>query len=57
MMTWLHGGNDEEQYLFAVQCTVKFLNFSDSRKLYCNLPKIQEKRPNLGYFVKKMQNE
>ena len=56
MMTWLHGGNDEEQYLFAVQCTVKFLNFRTPGN-YCNQPKIQEKRPNLGYFVKKMQNE
>ena len=34
--------------------TVKFLNFSDARKLRCNLPKIQTKRPNLD-FVKKMQ--
>ena len=28
--------------------TVKFLNFFDTRKLCCNLPKIKTKRPNLG---------
>ena len=30
--------------------TVKFLNFLDTRKLRCNLPKIQTKRPNLRVF-------
>ena len=28
----------------------------DARKLYCNLPKIQTKRPNLKVFVKKNAN-
>ena len=31
----------------------KVPKFSDARKLCCNLPKIQEKRPNLWIFVKK----
>ena len=29
------------------RCMVKFLNFTDAKKLCCNLPKIQEKRLNL----------
>ena len=36
--------------------TVKFLNFSDARKLCCNIPKIQEKRPNLRVFCHKDAN-
>ena len=31
----------------------KVLKFSDTRKLCCNLPKIQEKRPNLRVFYQK----
>ena len=31
--------------------------FSDARKLCCNLPKIQEKRPNLRVFCQKDANE
>ena len=31
----------------------KILKFSDARKLCCNLPKIQEKRPNLRVFHQK----
>ena len=34
----------------------KVPKFSDTRKLYCNLPKIQEKRPNLGVFREKDAN-
>ena len=35
----------------------KVPKFSDVRKLCCNLPKIQEKRPNLWVFLKKMKLE
>ena len=35
----------------------KVPKFSDARKLWCNLPKMQEKRPNLRVFVKKTQME
>ena len=36
----------------------KFLDaIKDAIKLQRNLPKIQTKRPNIGYFVKKMQLE
>ena len=31
----------------------KFPKFSDARKHCCNLPEIQEKRPNLGVFRQK----
>ena len=31
--------------------------FSDARKLCCNLPKIQEKRPNLSVIRQKDTNE
>ena len=34
----------------------KVLKFSDARKLCCNLPKIQTKRPNLSVFCKKKSN-
>ena len=34
----------------------KFPQFSDARKLYCNLPKIQTKRPNLRVFRQKDAN-
>ena len=37
--------------------TVKFLNFSNARKLCCNLPKIQTKRPNSRVFHQKDANE
>ena len=37
--------------------TLKFLNFSDTRKLCCNLPKIQTKRQNLLIFWLKDANE
>ena len=35
----------------------KVPKFSDARKLCCNLPKIQEKRPNLRVFRQKDANE
>ena len=35
----------------------KVLKFSDIRKLCCNLPKIQEKRPSLRVFRQKDANE
>ena len=34
----------------------KVPKFSDMRKLCCNLPKIQEKRPNLWVFRQKYAN-
>ena len=34
----------------------KVPKFSDARKLCCNLPKIQTKRPNLSIFFKKNSN-
>ena len=34
----------------------KVPKFSDARKLWCNLPKIQEKRPNLRVFRQKDAN-
>ena len=34
----------------------KVPKFSDDRKLCCNLPKIQEKRPNLWVFCQKDAN-
>ena len=34
----------------------KVPKFSDTRKLCCNLPKIQEKRPNLWVFRRKDAN-
>ena len=34
----------------------KVPKFSDTRKLCCNLPKIQEKRPNLWVFRQKDAN-
>ena len=34
----------------------KVPKFSDARKLCCNLPKIQTKRPNLGIFHQKVAN-
>ena len=36
--------------------TVKFLNFRMPEKLCRNLPKIQEKRPNLRVFCQKDEN-
>ena len=35
----------------------KVSKFSDARKLWCNLPKILEKRPNLSIFRQKDANE
>ena len=35
----------------------KVTTFSDVRKLWCNLPKVQEKRPNLRVFHHKDANE
>ena len=35
---------------------VKILKFSDTRKICCNLPKIQTKRPNLRVFCQKDAN-
>ena len=34
----------------------KVLKFSDARKLCCNLPKIQTKRPKLGVFYQNDAN-
>ena len=34
----------------------KLPKFSDTRKLCCNLPKIQKKRPNLRIFCQKDAN-
>ena len=55
-----HGETDEEtpeeralNTCFDVGITVKFLNFSDTRKLCCNIPKIQTKRQNLTVFCHK----
>ena len=37
--------------------TLKYVpKFSDARKLHCNLPKIQTKRPNLWVFLQKDAN-
>ena len=36
--------------------TVKFPNFSDTKKHCCNLPKIQTKSPNLRVFHQKDAN-
>ena len=36
--------------------TVKFLNFSEARKLCCNLLKIQTKKPNFRVFCQKDAN-
>ena len=38
-------------------CYHKVSKFSDVRKLCCNLPKIQEKRPNVRVFRQKDANE
>ena len=40
----------------VIESTVKFCNFSDTRKLCCNLPKIQTKRPNFRVFRHKDTN-
>ena len=37
----------------SVRMYHKVPKFSDARKLCCNLPKIQEKRPNLRVFGQK----
>ena len=34
----------------------KVPNFSDTRKLYCNLPKIETKRPNIRVFCQNDAN-
>ena len=39
-----------------LQKIIKVLKFSDVRKLCCNLPKIQTKRPNLRVFPQKDEN-
>ena len=39
---------------YIIYCKVP--KFSDTRKLCCNLPKIQTKRPNLGVFHQKDAN-
>ena len=41
----------EEQILYQ-----KVPKFSDTTKLYCNLPKIQTQRPNLRVFPQKDAN-
>ena len=48
-----------EPLLFKIHVNThyrKVPNFSDARKLRCNLPKIQTKRPNLSVFHKKDSN-
>ena len=42
--------------VYAFINTVKFLKFSDTRKLCCNLPKIQTKRLNHRIFCQKDAN-
>ena len=37
--------------MVSIYCKVP--KFSDARKFCCNLPKVQEKRPNLSVFHKK----
>ena len=39
-----------------ISTNVKFLKFLDAKKLCCNLPKIQTKRPNLRVFHGKDAN-
>ena len=46
------------QDMISWRYTVKFFpKFSEARKLCCNLPKIQTKRPNLRVFHQKDANE
>ena len=42
--------------LFQLTVYRKVPKFSDARKLCCNLPKIQDKRPNLWVFLQKDAN-
>ena len=42
------------EHAYAIYC--KIPKFSDTRKLCCNLPKIQTKRPNLRVFRQKDAN-
>ena len=41
---------------FSIETYLKIPKISDARKLCCNLPKIQEKRPNLMVFSQKDAN-
>ena len=54
-------GNSAREFnlekLIGIQCYRKVPKFSDARKLRCNLPKIQTKRPNLRVFRQKMEME
>ena len=53
----LHRMNDH--IMFKWHSAMKYrkvLKFSDARKLRCNLPKIQTKRPNLRVFRQKNAN-
>ena len=43
-------------FLIQEPTTVELLNFLNARKLCCNLPKIQTKRPNLRVFPQKDAN-
>ena len=40
-------------HVLLTSCYCKVPKFSDNRKLCCNLPKTQTKRPNLGVFCQK----
>ena len=48
----LHGNS----YIKSFSTTVKFLKFSDARKLCCILPKIETKRPDHRIFCPKDAN-
>ena len=48
--------NDEEEPFLLKSKYRKVPKFSDSRKLYCNLPKIQTKTPSLWVFRHKDAN-
>ena len=44
------------QFVFYTHVYRKVPKFSDARKICCNLPKIQTKRPNLRVFHQKAAN-
>ena len=49
-------GNQNVGFLMKRLKYLKVPKFSDARKLCCNLPKIQEKRPNLCVLLQKEAN-
>ena len=46
----------QESVCFSKEATVKSLNFRTPKKLCCNLPKIQTKKPNLSVFCQNDAN-